>query len=87
MLKDNQGLPESDFWALGVILYRLTFGKCPFEGTHENLTFQKILNREIEFPQGAEETTTDLVDKLLKVDPNERISFENLQKHPYFNGI
>jgi 3-phosphoinositide dependent protein kinase-1 len=75
MLNDNQGIPESDYWALGVILYRLTFGKPPFEGTHENLTFQKILNRELEFPEGADEITKDLIDNLLRIDPSERIKF------------
>lgn len=39
MLNNNQAGPESDYWALGVIIYQLTFGKAPFEGVHENLTF------------------------------------------------
>jgi 3-phosphoinositide dependent protein kinase-1 len=47
MLQENKAGPESDYWALGIIIYRLTFGKPPFEGAHENVIFQKILNRDL----------------------------------------
>ena len=68
-------------------MYRLTFGKAPFEGTHENLTFQKILKRELEFPDGADESTKDLIDNLLRINPSERIKFEDMKEHPFFTGI
>lgn len=87
MLNENQALPESDFWALGIIIYRITFGKAPFEGTHENLTFQKILNRELTFPEDADESVKDLIDNLLRIDPNERIKFEEIKEHPFFEGV
>ena len=54
MLQSNEAGPEADFWALGVIIYKLSFGKAPFEGCHENVTFEKILKREIEFPVDAD---------------------------------
>lgn len=51
MLQWNYGGPEVDIWALGCILYKLIFGTVPFQDFNENLTFNKILNSELEFPK------------------------------------
>jgi len=62
MLSESRAGPEADYWALGCILFKLLYGTVPFEGAHENLTFQKILNRDFNFPVDASEHAKDLID-------------------------
>ena len=88
MLNDSHAGPEADYWALGCVLYKLLYGRVPFEGAHENLTFQMILNRELEFPPEASEPAKDLIDQLLQLDPGARlIDPQKLRLHPFFEGI
>lgn len=67
MLEDTKSCPASDLWALGCIIYRMHVGKTPFESGSESETFEKILKRELNFPEDLQidNNTKDLVDKLL----------------------
>ena len=65
MLNHSCAFPASDFWALGCIIYKMLYGKVPFEGAHENVTFTKIVSRDLEFPEEADENAIDLIDRLL----------------------
>lgn len=88
MLNESRAAPGSDFWALGCILYKLLFGVVPFEGANENLTFEKILNRELVFPEDADANAKDLIDKLLRVDAEARLAdFDTFRAHPFFAAI
>ena len=97
MLHDTKSLPASDLWALGCIIYRMHVGKVPFEDKSETATFEKILNRELIFPADANlsDTTKDVIDKLLQVNPIKRIGagrpgsdndLRALKAHPYFEN-
>ena len=65
MLNDNQACPESDLWALGCIVYQMFSGEVPFSGATDYATFQKILAREVAFPESIPVDARDLIDKLL----------------------
>ena len=95
MLHETKSLPASDLWALGCIIYRMHVGVVPFEDKSETATFDKILNRQLEFPSSANlsDATKDVIDKLLQVNPFKRLGAgrpgtENdltaLRNHQYF---
>ena len=67
MLEDTKSTPASDLWALGCIIYRMHVGTEPFRDETEARTFERILNREIIFPDKAnlDDNTKDIIDKLL----------------------
>ncbi|CAG8661452.1 9190_t:CDS:10, partial [Acaulospora morrowiae] len=93
LLKEKAACKSSDFWALGCIIYQLIAGRPPFKGSNEYMTFQKIVNLEYTFPEGFPPTAKDLVQKLLVLNPSERLGaggragITRLKSHPFFEGI
>lgn len=83
-----------DLWALGCIIYQMISGLPPFRAGTEYLIFQKILKLDLTFPDGFDETAKDLVEKLLQIDPTQRLGmddepdcYKSIRAHPFFDGI
>lgn len=71
---NNSGVSYSaDLWALGCIIYQMLAGRPPFKGASEYLTFQLITARALDFPEGFPPSARDLVDRLLQLEPAQRI--------------
>ena len=67
MLKNNVFCPATDLWALGCILYRMLIGEYPFVGDTDFAIFNKIVERDLKFPEHIKisNEAKDLIDKLL----------------------
>ena len=87
LLTDKNACKASDMWAFGCILYQLLAGRPPFKAANDYQTFQKIVGLDYEFPGGFPETARDLVERLLVLDPQRRLSLEHVKNHPFFTGI
>eukprot|EP00742_Colponemidia_sp_Colp-10_P002986 GILJ01003186.1.p1 GENE.GILJ01003186.1~~GILJ01003186.1.p1 ORF type:complete len:502 (+),score=48.27 GILJ01003186.1:46-1506(+) len=95
VLSDQDSGTAADLWALGCILYQLIAGRPPFKAESEYLTFQKILARNFVFTTSFDAHACDLIDKLLQLDPNQRLGagedpdhgFGALKRHPFFEGL
>ncbi|XP_048762659.1 3-phosphoinositide-dependent protein kinase 1-like [Ostrea edulis] len=93
ILTSKKAYYSSDLWALGCIVYQLMSGLPPFRGGHEYQIFQKITKLEYEFPDGFNVVAQDLVEKLLVLNPEQRLGceemggFEKLKLHPFYEGI
>lgn len=74
-----------DVWALGVTLYCLVFGRCPFTAATEFELFDVIPNEPLKFPDPEEigfdipENLKDLLQRLLTKNPEERITLEEVK--------
>ena len=69
-----------DSWAAGVTLYELIAGRTPFESEYHSDTIFNITNREPEFSEedfsSFSPLAKDLISRLLKKKPSERLSCE-----------
>ncbi|KAL7228575.1 hypothetical protein ACSBR2_007313 [Camellia fascicularis] len=82
----------NDLWALGCTLYQMLSGTSPFKDASEWLIFQRIIARDIRFPNYFSEQARDLIDRLLDIDPSRRPGagrdgYAALKSHPFFRGI
>ncbi|XP_062194286.1 serine/threonine-protein kinase UCNL-like [Phragmites australis] len=83
-----------DWWALGVLVYEMAYGKTPFRGRSRKETFRNVLLREPEFSADARRRwpeLNDLISRLLKKDPGRRLGFsggaDEVRSHPFFAGV
>lgn len=78
-----------DVWALGVTLYCLIYGQCPFTASTEFELFDIIPTLPLSFPtrdQIGFDTPVvlkDLISKLLTKNPNERITLDQVKRHAW----
>ncbi|XP_052199316.1 3-phosphoinositide-dependent protein kinase 2-like isoform X2 [Diospyros lotus] len=82
----------NDLWALGCTLYQMLSGTSPFKDASEWLIFQRIIARDIRFPNFFSNEARDLIDQLLDIDPGRRPGagpdgYVSLKTHPFFRGI
>ncbi|GKU91616.1 hypothetical protein SLEP1_g5466 [Rubroshorea leprosula] len=59
----------NDLWALGCTLYQMLSGTSPFKDASEWLIFQRIIARDIRFPNYFSDEARDLIDRLLVKTP------------------
>lgn len=73
LVRDVSG-PFTDLWALGVIVYFLvTKGAVPWKGNGQYQVFEEIKSRQIDFPEGIDPDVAHLIDKLMALNPLERL--------------
>lgn len=93
VISNNKFDQAVDWWSYGIILFQLLFGVPPFYDIDNSKMEKKILNDELVFPKFTEisENISDLLKKLLIKNPSERLGgkdgFEEIKKHPFFEGI
>lgn len=67
-------------------MFELLTGSPPFEGSNQNELFENILKFRIKWPKGFNGVAKDLVTKLLKINPSERIKLDDIVNHPWFKA-
>lgn len=73
-----------DTWSCGIILYVFLCGTLPFEDPSNSKVYEKILIGDFKRPDHLSKDAKDMINKLLTLDPNERIKIPDIKKHPFF---
>ena len=73
-----------DIWSLGVLLFECLAGYPPFSGQNEGELLRNIKQLKIHWPIDFPPLAKNLVLKILKVNPEERPSLDEILKHSWF---
>ncbi|XP_059870014.1 serine/threonine-protein kinase N3 isoform X4 [Delphinus delphis] len=78
-----------DWWGLGVLLYEMLVGECPFPGDTEEEVFDCIVNAEAPYPRFLSVQGLELIQKLLQKCPEKRLGAgerdaEEIKTQPFF---
>ena len=83
-----QGKPytnKCDLWSLGIIIYNLCFQELPYNVQAYNAMMNQINNiGQKNFKRTGDAYLDDLINKLLVVNPDKRISWEEYFEHTFF---
>ena len=76
-----------DIWALGILLFEMLTGRIPFNYSQDRSQLYnsiKVLN--ISWTDDFPYLAKDLVSKILCINPNERLSLEEILNHQWFRN-
>ncbi|KAM9641973.1 serine/threonine-protein kinase N3 isoform 1-T1 [Trichechus inunguis] len=80
-----------DWWGLGVLLYEMLVGECPFPGDTEEEVFDCIVNEDAPYPRFLSVQALELIQKLLQKCPEQRLGAgeqdaEEIKTQPFFRA-
>ncbi|ESL10592.1 serine/threonine protein kinase [Trypanosoma rangeli SC58] len=75
---------KADVWSCGVVLFVMLAGYLPFDDDNVNALFTKIERGEYRMARHFSTDVRDLISKMLVVDPNKRVTVEEIMQHPWF---
>lgn len=78
-----------DWWGLGVLLYEMLVGECPFPGDTEEEVFDCIVNVDASYPRFLSVQGLEILQKLLQKCPEKRLGAgeqdaEEIKTQPFF---
>ena len=72
-----------DLWCIGVLLFELVTANPPFLGNDLDALKENVLKLKINWPKDINVDAKNLIMKILKLDPKQRLPLEEMIKHPF----
>jgi serine/threonine protein kinase len=81
-----------DYWALGILIFELTAGYCPFVGDDNMQIYRLIVENKIEFPTHTTPLLRDIVRDFTRSSQLQRLGIRRpgtkaIREHSWFNGF
>ncbi|EGX94436.1 calcium/calmodulin-dependent protein kinase kinase [Cordyceps militaris CM01] len=73
----------ADIWSMGVCLYCFRYGKIPFNRVSVLEMYEAIQTEQPKIPDGEDPAFVDILERLLKKDPEQRITMAELREHQW----
>ena len=73
-----------DIWSCGIIIFAMICGYLPFEDPNNEILFQKIMKCKVDYPDYLSDDVLDIMNKIIVIDPNKRITIEQIKRHPFY---
>ncbi|NWX09750.1 AURKB kinase, partial [Caloenas nicobarica] len=83
MVEGREHNKKGDLWCLGVLCYELLVGHPPFESPSHNETYHRITKVDLHFPPPVPEGARDLISRLLRCSPAQRLPLRDVLQHPW----
>ena len=83
IIKEKGHDEKVDIWCIGVLLFELSTGTVPFPGNDIETLESNILKLKIQWPKDINIDAKNLISKILKLDPNARISLPEMLNHHF----
>ena len=84
MIKMTGHDEKVDIWSIGVLLFELLTGDQAWAGENVETVKYNICNLRISWPEDMNAFAADLISKILKTNPEERISLRDMLNHSFF---
>ena len=78
---------KCDIWSAGVTLYYILSGTLPFKGSNIQELEKAILKGEYERIRNVSDEANDIIEGMLRIDPEKRFSIDEILKHPWLNKV
>ena len=86
LFRCSKDLEKSDIWSLGVILYTMVVGRLPWNANNESIMMRQIVKGTFSIPAFLSDSCRELISKMLLLDPNKRISLQEITEHKWFTS-
>ena len=83
IIKEKGHDEKVDIWSIGVLLFELLTADAPIQGNDLETIKSNILKLKIAWPRDINLDAKNLIVKILKLDPNARISLNDMLAHPF----
>jgi len=87
MISGKEHGNKVDLWSLGVLCYEFLCGYPPFEAEGHNATYRRIAKVDLRFESHMSHGARDLISKLLRHNPKERMSLDAVLSHPWIKEM
>ena len=73
-----------DIWSIGILMFELLSGYSPFVAKTNQELYQNIKRLKIQWPKDMPPLAKNLISKILKLNPLDRPSFDEILDHQWF---